>query len=114
MFMNTFLKKFLAECAARVAAAQSECYTVSDLLDDGNAEAVAIAAVNVAKQTALKLEEYWRSNGDHQTTMFDPDDSEYDQIVKAIDVNSEAVDDVKETINRLVEIAEGKGKIIKR
>jgi hypothetical protein len=87
-YMNTTYKAFVAETAAKVTAEISKEYAyaedVSLLKDDGNAEKIAIAAVNVAEKLAMKLEEWWRGKGDHSTVMFDVDDTPLTRVENAI------------------------------
>lgn len=79
MYLNTTYKAFVAETAAKVAAEISKRFTcagdVSLLKNDEEAESIAISAVNVAEKLAMKLEEWWRSKGDHSTVFFDVQDS---------------------------------------
>lgn len=107
MHLNANLKAFVAETAAKVAAEISNTQDVSLLKDDDTAEQIAIAAVNVADKLAKKLEDWWQCNGDHETVMFDPDDSPTTRIEGAIyDVSeqveklSEKLDDIEEELER--------------
>jgi len=86
--MNTTYKAFVAETAAKVAAQISRefVYTndVSLLTDDSKAEEVAISAVNVADKLAAKLEDWWRSKGDHSTVIFDVEDTPLTRLENAV------------------------------
>ena len=96
MHLNANYKAFVAETAAKVAAEISNTRDVSLLKDDDTAEHIAIAAVNVADKLGKKLEDWWQCNGDHETLMFDPDDSPTTRIEGAIY-------DVSEQVEKLIE-----------
>ena len=103
-YLNTTYKAFVAETAAKVAAQLSESKTENDLKDDNVAEKIAIAAVNVADQLAMKLEEWWRCKGDHSTVMFDVDDTPLTRVENAIyDVSGE-IKNIGENIDKFVSV----------
>lgn len=85
MFQNSTYKAFVAEAAAKVAASISQSFAtarcdLSLLKDDGKAEDIAIASVNVAQHLASKLEDWWQCTGDHATVMFDVEDTSTSRI----------------------------------
>ena len=85
MHMNAIYKAFVAEAAARVAAAVSAGFTDMSLLKDKEtAEQIAIASVNVADKLATELESWWECKGDHATVMFDPSDTVMSRVEAAI------------------------------
>ena len=107
MHLNANYKAFVAETAAKVAAEISKQFTgshdVSLLKDDDTAEQIAIAAVNVADKLGKKLEDWWQCNGDHETVMFDPDDSPTTRIEGAIYDVSEQVEKLSEKLENIEE-----------
>lgn len=105
--MNTTYKAFVAEAAAKVAAEISKSYTyssdVSLLKHDNQAEQIAIAAVNVAEKLAVKLEDWWKSEGDRQTVMFDPQDSLTSRIEGELSAITEKLQDIHDRLNDIEE-----------
>lgn len=110
MFLNSTYKAFVAETAAKVAASISQSFVtarcdLSLLKDDGKAEEIAIASVNVAQQLANKLEEWWECTGDHSTLMFDVDDSSTSRIENELAGISEKMEGIVRELMPLATIA---------
>lgn len=110
MFQNSTYKAFVAEAAAKVAASISQSFVTARcdlalLKDDGKAEEIAIASVNVAQQLASKLEDWWECTGDHSTVMFDVDDSSTSRIENELAGISEKMEGIVRELRPIATIA---------
>jgi hypothetical protein len=106
MYMNATYKAYVAETAAKIAAAIVNKgsipmnATMQSLRNDENAEDVAIAALNVAEKLAAKLEEWWTCKGDRSTVMFDPQDSPTSRMEGAMYDIAEKLQDIEAEMER--------------
>jgi hypothetical protein len=79
MYQNTTYKAFVAETAAKVAAEISGAIVknngMKNPFDKDIAEDISANAVLVADKLADKLDDWWQLKGEHQTVMFDVQDS---------------------------------------
>lgn len=104
MYLNTTYKAFVAGTAAKIAAeisakfvtAQGTSLLVKDELTQHN---IAVAAISVADKLAEKLEDWWRSKGDHSTVMFDPQDSLTSRIEGELSAITEKLQDIHDRLN---------------
>lgn len=104
MYLNTTYKAFVAGTSAKVAAEISKEFVskrdVSLLLEDEHTQhEIAVAAISVAEKLALKLEDWWRSKGDHSTVMFDPQDSLTSRIEGELSAITEKLQDIHDRLN---------------
>lgn len=99
MYENTMFKAFVAETAAKVAASISTAFVehreVSLLKSESRCYEIAEASICVAEKLADELEGWWMQKGDMKTTMFDPADTKYSDIVRWLSDISEKLDGVR-------------------
>lgn len=104
MYQNGVLKKFLADCSAKVAASIATAYVeqggrysgnVAALQEEKIAEQIANAAVAVAAVLARRLEETWGKGTGHETTFFGIEETEYTVLEKRLDEMTEEIKRLK-------------------
>jgi len=107
MYMNATYKAYVAETAAKIAAAIVNkgdmgiiATTQSLRNDDTTCEKIAIASVNVAEHLAAKLQEWWTCKGDRSTVMFDPQDSLTSRIENELSDIAEKLQDIEAEMER--------------
>lgn len=103
MYLNTTYKAFVAVTSAKVAATLCKSYgehnIMGELKKEVVCEKIAIASVSVADKLAEKLEDWWRSKGDHSTVMFDPQDSLTSRIEGELSAITEKLQDIHDRLN---------------
>lgn len=100
MYQNTTYKAFVAETAAKVAAEISGAIVhnggMNSLYDKDIVEEISDKAVLVADQLAGKLDDWWQSKGEHQTVMFDVQDSLTSNIERELSGIAENISSIVE------------------
>jgi hypothetical protein len=100
MYQNTTYKAFVAETAAKVAAEISGAIVKNNgtdyPFDKDIAEEISFKAVLVADKLADKLDDWWQLKGEHQTVMFDVQDSLTSNIERELSGIAENISSIVE------------------
>lgn len=115
MYFNTIFKAFVADTAAKLYAEMvgkaieqgklSPFQGTSFKDNEDEFEFIANQATFAAEKLAEGLEDWWKGAGDHQTVMFDPQDSLTSNIERELSGIAEKLQDIEDEMKREYEEA---------